>query len=211
MQGFSRVSHVFAEGADIYVPMVSDGSLCMRFSVGLTRSRYRNFSGHEGEISKIESPVPSPDRTLTSKTLSRVLMAHAQRLAEQVKVANARIKELECALSEAQLQTGREGSHPLLQLNNMNDTETSSLETIFDDGIPEISEAIGSLSIGSDGKAKYHGESAGSEVRTGLTIQDFRSRLTGTVLAKTYKCACEYIFMLISMNLRTALDSRRKT
>ena len=129
-------------------------------------------------------------------------MAHAQRLAEQVKAANARIKKLECALSEAQIQTGREGPHPLLQLNNINDTETSSLETLFDDGIHEISEAIGSLSIGLDGKAKYHGESAGSEVRTGLTTQDFRSRNHWTVLAKTYKCACEYtFFVLISLKI----------
>ena len=96
-------------------------------------------------------------------------MAHAQRLAEQLKSANTRIKELEHALSEAHVQTGGEGPHLFLLANNFNDTEISSLKTIYDDGIHEVSEAIGSLSIGLDGKAKYHGESAGSEVRTGLS------------------------------------------
>jgi hypothetical protein len=96
-------------------------------------------------------------------------MAHAQTLAEQLKSANARIKVLEDALSKA--QTGGEGQHPLLQgaaAKNADDTDTSVLKTIYDDDIHEVSDAIGSLSIGLDGKARYHGETAGSEVRIDL-------------------------------------------
>jgi hypothetical protein len=98
---------------------------------------------------------------------SRVLLAHVQRLTEQIKTANARIKDLERALSEAQTQTGGNGPHPLLN-KEAQDIQIIELETIYDDidGIHDVSDTIGSLSIGPDGKARYYGETAGSEVGT---------------------------------------------
>ncbi|EGN96533.1 hypothetical protein SERLA73DRAFT_93018 [Serpula lacrymans var. lacrymans S7.3] len=77
-----------------------------------------------------------------------------------------RIKELEHALQEAQKSTGgASGSHPLLRPSVVKDDdgEQLNLQTLFDQEAEGISDAIGSLSIGIDGQAKYHGESAGSE------------------------------------------------
>lgn len=87
-------------------------------------------------------------------------MAHAQRLAEQMKMAQARIKDLEDALKA---QSG-DSSHALLQQEPVTQAELLSLETIYDDGTHEVSDAIGSLAIGADGKARYYGETASSEV-----------------------------------------------
>lgn len=92
---------------------------------------------------------------------------------EQVKEKNALIQKLEKALSEAQSLIGGGSSHPLLQSgvsNNLTDFEFPQLETIYDDdeGLRNVSDAIGSLAIGLHGKAKYHGETAGSEVSVRL-------------------------------------------
>ncbi|KAG6915269.1 hypothetical protein DXG01_012404 [Tephrocybe rancida] len=82
----------------------------------------------------------------------RVLMAQAQRLSDQVKALNARVRELEGALSRSGASEVRnEGL-------NIGHREPSHA-----DGVESVSEAIGSLSLGLDGQAKYHGESAGSE------------------------------------------------
>jgi hypothetical protein len=94
---------------------------------------------------------------LTSDQPCRVLMAQAQRLTEQVKMLNARVQELEAALAQAN------PSHHEL-------TKTRPSSSMLDKDeyeaarAKEISEALGSLSLGIDGQAKYHGESAGSEV-----------------------------------------------
>ncbi len=83
-------------------------------------------------------------------------MAHAEKLAEEVKVLTARIHDLESALSS------RDGaSHPLLQGR---DSQRDEIDALYEKGLNEVSDAIGSLSIGSDGQAKYYGETAGSEV-----------------------------------------------
>ncbi|KAH7914825.1 fungal-specific transcription factor domain-containing protein [Hygrophoropsis aurantiaca] len=109
-----------------------------------------------------------PDGTLAATKGNKVLMAHAQRLTEQVRSMADRIKELESALEESQ-RSGHDGSgeHPLLQGQNLQVTDVSNslpeLQTLFDQEVHEVSDAIGSLSIGLDGQAKYHGESAGSE------------------------------------------------
>ncbi len=88
--------------------------------------------------------------------MSRVIMAHAEKLAEEVKVLTARIHDLESALSS------RDGaSHPLLQGR---DSQRDEIDALYEKGLNEVSDAIGSLSIGSDGQAKYYGETAGSEV-----------------------------------------------
>jgi hypothetical protein len=82
-------------------------------------------------------------------------MAYAQRLADQVKVMFARVQQLEHALAQA---TGENKSHPLLSV------DSAEFENWWDSSLTNVSDAIGSLSIGSDGRAKYHGETAGSEV-----------------------------------------------
>ncbi|KAK0488806.1 hypothetical protein IW261DRAFT_1327039 [Armillaria novae-zelandiae] len=82
-------------------------------------------------------------------------MAHAEKLAEEVKVLTARIHDLESALSS------RDGaSHPLLQGR---DSQRDEIDALYEKGLNDVSDAIGSLSIGSDGQAKYYGETAGSE------------------------------------------------
>jgi hypothetical protein len=75
-------------------------------------------------------------------------MAHAEKLSEQVKALTQRVHQLEAALAQAKNEA----------------TSSPSQITAQDVSIHEVSKAIGSLSIGSDGQAKYHGESAGSEV-----------------------------------------------
>ncbi|KAG6861339.1 hypothetical protein C0995_001318 [Termitomyces sp. Mi166 len=90
-----------------------------------------------------------PDGTLAATKGNKVLMAQAQKLSEQVKTLNARVRELETALSLSRVpERDRLGTHR---------------EPGQADSVEAISEAIGSLSLGVDGQAKYHGESAGSE------------------------------------------------
>ncbi|KAF8920617.1 fungal-specific transcription factor domain-containing protein [Mucidula mucida] len=97
-----------------------------------------------------------PEGTLTATKGNKVIMAHAEKLAEEVKVLTARIRELEGALSG---QANGE-SHPLLQTR---DSQREEIDALYEKGLHEVSEAIGSLAIGQDGQAKYHGETAGSE------------------------------------------------
>lgn len=74
-----------------------------------------------------------------------------------MKVSQARIVELQNSLRES---SG--GSHPLLQEDPLE--APNELDSYAD--VPgEISDTMGSLLIGPDGNAKYHGESAGSEMR----------------------------------------------
>ncbi|KAG6899879.1 hypothetical protein C0993_005849 [Termitomyces sp. T159_Od127] len=80
-------------------------------------------------------------------------MAQAQKLSEQVKMLHARVRELETALASSRTADDRDDGFRTAR-------EPGQL-----DGIEAVSEAIGSLSLGVDGQAKYHGESAGSEVR----------------------------------------------
>lgn len=74
-------------------------------------------------------------------------MAHAEKLSDQVKALTLRVRQLEGALAQAK----EEPVAPHIQ------------SATAQDSVHEVSKAIGSLSIGSDGQAKYHGESAGSE------------------------------------------------
>ncbi|KAG1741151.1 hypothetical protein EDB19DRAFT_739063 [Suillus lakei] len=107
-----------------------------------------------------------PEGTLAATKGNKVLMAHAQRLSEQVKSLTARTKELEEALHESQ-KSNRSASepHPLLQTPSQSHehAELPELQTIYDDEVHDVSESIGSLSIDVNGRTKYHGESVGSE------------------------------------------------
>ncbi|KAF6761455.1 hypothetical protein DFP72DRAFT_987681 [Ephemerocybe angulata] len=77
----------------------------------------------------------------------RVLMAHAQRLQEQVKGLTARCQQLERELART---TG---------------TDVDDLGTMqeLQEPVSIVSQGMGSLSIGLDGQAKYHGETSSSE------------------------------------------------
>ena len=93
----------------------------------------------------------------------RVLMAHAQRLTEQVKSMSEKIKQLEQALEGAQSSS----EHSLLGTSaRFVPDDPPDIHTLFDDEgqVREATEAMGSLSIGQYGQVKYHGESASSEV-----------------------------------------------
>ncbi|KAF8631863.1 hypothetical protein AX15_002133 [Amanita polypyramis BW_CC] len=70
-------------------------------------------------------------------------MAHAEKLSEQVKALTLKVQELESALAQAKNDDIQATGHDIV--------------------INDVSKAIGSLSIGSDGQTRYHGESAGSE------------------------------------------------
>ncbi|TFY75022.1 hypothetical protein EWM64_g8991 [Hericium alpestre] len=109
--------------------------------------------------------------TLAATKGNKVLMAHAQRLSEQVKSMSARIKELELALAESQ-SPGL--LHPLLQPSSDSGSaqEGSRHESPDDPDLEGLSEVIGSLSIGNDGKSKYHGETAGVEAEFKADIVD---------------------------------------
>lgn len=79
-----------------------------------------------------------------------------------------RIRELEEALHQSQkVNHGGIEPHPLLRIppQSHEPVQLPELRTIFDDEVREVSQRIGSLSIDVHGRAKYHGDSLGSEVR----------------------------------------------
>ncbi|TFY56032.1 hypothetical protein EVG20_g9091 [Dentipellis fragilis] len=102
-----------------------------------------------------------PDGTLAATKGNKVLMAHAQKLSQQVKSMSARIKELEQALAETQAGT----VHPLLRELHGQGTigSAGSPSEIAPEEVDALSDIVGSLSIGSDGRSRYHGETAGAE------------------------------------------------
>ncbi|THH13451.1 hypothetical protein EW146_g6764 [Bondarzewia mesenterica] len=110
--------------------------------------------------------------TLAATKGNKVLMAHAQRLTEQVKTMTARIRVLEQALSEAQVD--KSSPHPLLRDAGGQDQfrEISELESKYEADLENVTIDIGSLSIGLDGRARYYGETAGSEYLQNL-ISDY--------------------------------------
>ncbi|KAG6889960.1 hypothetical protein C0992_003440 [Termitomyces sp. T32_za158] len=96
-------------------------------------------------------PGICPEGTLAATKGNKVLMAQAQKLTEQVKSLNARVRELEATLALSRTSADRD------------DGLRSARELLEPDDVDAVSEAVGSLSLGVDGQAKYHGESAGSE------------------------------------------------
>ncbi|KAF8159717.1 hypothetical protein B0H34DRAFT_655640, partial [Crassisporium funariophilum] len=92
-----------------------------------------------------------PEGTLAATKGNKVLMAHAQRLSEQVNALKSRVQELECTLAKSQGQN-RPLLGPLASSSAPSEADT------------DVSDAIGSLSIGAHGQSIYHGDSASSEV-----------------------------------------------
>lgn len=108
-------------------------------------------------------------------------MAHAQRLTEQVKSMTEKIKQLEQALEGAQNGSDSAKLHPLLgKSSRLVSEDPPDIHTLFDnDGqVREATDAMGSLSIGQYGQAKYHGESAGSEVMIVTSLHSTSSRFS---------------------------------
>lgn len=94
-------------------------------------------------------------------------MTQIQRMSEQVKSMTGRIRELEEALQGSQKANHGGGEpHPLLRASAQPQERIAlpELRTIFDEEVRDVSESFGSLSIDIHGRAKYHGESLGSEV-----------------------------------------------
>jgi hypothetical protein len=100
---------------------------------------------------------------LTYFLLSRVLMARAQMLTEQVKTMAARIKQLETALASAE-----NGPMALAALgdgqDSLQDCEPNVVE--YEGELDRVSKFMGSLAITSEGKGHYYGATAGPEVRS---------------------------------------------
>ena len=107
---------------------------------------------------------------LADTVLSRVLQSQNQTLQDAVKRMTTRIRELEAALGSTQSQLTAQ-PHPLLQESPAN-RETESLMQLLESGSlngaspEEVRDAFVSLSIGEQGQAKFHGQSAGSGVST---------------------------------------------
>lgn len=111
---------------------------------------------------------------LADSVVSRVLQSQNQTLQDAVKRMTTRIRELEAALGSTQSQLTAQ-PHPLLQESPAN-RENESLMQLLEGGSlngaspEEVRDAFGSLSIGEQGQAKFHGQSAGSGVSALVTI-----------------------------------------
>ena len=88
-----------------------------------------------------------------------MLLAHSQKLGEHVKSLQNRVRELEAALAASR------DDHPLLQPEQLPGSST-------DDDVQRVTNAIGMLSIGADGQARYQGDSAQSEFISGILNED---------------------------------------
>ncbi|KAF9268995.1 hypothetical protein L218DRAFT_1072662 [Marasmius fiardii PR-910] len=101
-----------------------------------------------------------PDGTLNATKGNKVLAAHAQKLAEQVKSLTARVRELENALAES---SSGGSSRLQVHLHDPRESSPTEIDALYEKGFQVVSESMGSLSIGSEGQANYHGESAATE------------------------------------------------
>ncbi|KZP26960.1 hypothetical protein FIBSPDRAFT_948931 [Athelia psychrophila] len=101
--------------------------------------------------------IASDTRSVNSGGSRRLLAAQFQRLGSQIKVAQARVKELQDRLRA----TSPGDSHPLLQEDTLV-LPTDDLQLYNDDS--DLAEAMGLLAVDPDGNAKYRGESAASEL-----------------------------------------------
>lgn len=87
-----------------------------------------------------------------------------QKLTQDLKAAQARIKAL-----EKDLNTATNASHPLLQGSEAQAKPSVTAaepgyEELYEDRLHEATETMGSLLLGSDGRARHLGESATSAV-----------------------------------------------
>ncbi|KZP23762.1 hypothetical protein FIBSPDRAFT_930268 [Athelia psychrophila] len=111
-----------------------------------------------------------PDGTLAPTKGNTLLNAQVQRLGNQVKSAQARVEELQNRLGA----TSAGGTHPLLQKDTLA-LPADDLQFYNDDS--DLAEAMGSLAVDPDGNAKYHGESAASEVTLLICTERYQADL----------------------------------
>ncbi|KAL0564356.1 hypothetical protein V5O48_017694, partial [Marasmius crinis-equi] len=123
-----------------------------------------------GESKKNAETTAARKPGLSCAECRRVLAAHAQKLAEQVKSLTAKVRELEAALAET--SNGTSTRH------NLNDNSTTEIDALYEKGFQVVAESMGSLSIGSEGQAIYHGESAATEAEEPPDATDHPERLT---------------------------------
>lgn len=106
-----------------------------------------------------------PDGTLAATKGNKVLQSQNETLLQNVKRMSSRIRELEAALGKTQAQISPQ-PHPLLQESErLKDIDQSLYEEtdVPKDGVEEASDLVGSLSIGDQGQARFHGQSSASE------------------------------------------------
>ncbi|KAI6125436.1 fungal-specific transcription factor domain-containing protein [Pisolithus croceorrhizus] len=123
-----------------------------------------------------------PNGTLAATKGNKVLMAHAQRLTDQVKTMAEKIKQLEQALADAEERPDSTKQAPTLGESSRVSDGSHDIHALFDaEGhIHEATDALGSLSIGQFGQVRYHGESAGSEYFQQLLTPSNNSRPAST-------------------------------
>ncbi|TRM60171.1 hypothetical protein BD626DRAFT_505706 [Schizophyllum amplum] len=98
-----------------------------------------------------------PNGTMPATKGNKVLLAHSQRLGDHVKTLQSRVRELEAALAASQ------DDHPLLQPEQVPSAE---------DDMQRVASSIGMLSIGSDGQARYQGDTAATEFISDLLNEE---------------------------------------
>ncbi|KAL0953596.1 hypothetical protein HGRIS_004804 [Hohenbuehelia grisea] len=113
-------------------------------------------------ISDTQTSARDRDRkagTLAATKGNKVLMAHADRLADQVKTLSARVRQLEATLKS--------------QAEELSSNSPASSIAGQDMECCDVSGALGSLAIGANGESRYLGETAGSEyLRELLPLED---------------------------------------
>ncbi|KAL5537067.1 hypothetical protein ACEPAF_890 [Sanghuangporus sanghuang] len=103
-----------------------------------------------------------PDGTLTATKGNKVLQSQNEALLQSVRRLKSRVRDLEDALAKTQAQISPQ-PHPLLEgrePSNEPDPEQCKEE---EDEVDEASQLVGSLSIGEQGQARFHGQSSASE------------------------------------------------
>lgn len=120
----------------------------------------------------------------------RGLADELDRLTDDIEAAKLRVKQLETALRPTEAHLVGDETHPLPS-EQVSSDGLAAHET-FDDGTGDLTDAIGAISIAGDGKAKYYGETASSEVRSQPpTIWKFT--ILHTVSTRTGEIQCQSV------------------
>ena len=147
----------------IYVLMVS----ITRLSLGTLSESMMSRQEHLPQQRAISEYANIRYMLSYSLLLHRVLQSQNETLQQTVKRMTSRIRDLEAALGKTQAQISPQ-PHPLLQESERLKEVDESLYEDSDahkDSVEEASDLVGSLSIGDQGQARFHGQSSASEVR----------------------------------------------
>lgn len=107
-----------------------------------------------------------------------MLQSQNEALVQSVRSLKSRVRELEDALGKTQAQLSPQ-PHPLLEGRDpSNEPDTIPACDEVKDEVDEASQLVGSLSIGEQGQARFHGQSSASEVAwSDLGLCVFQSNL----------------------------------